>query len=440
MRRTRSWSPAAAACLVALLAPTSATALPAFARKTGLACSACHEVWPRLNDFGQSFRDRGYRLEGGRDAPIEQSSAYWPLAMRTTVGYQWLRQTLVPVNGGTTTTQTGALGFTGLDVLSGGTLSDKVSYLLTYTPGLGGAGFGQAPQDGNLESAWVGIHDIGGTPWVNVRVGKHALDLPVDEHRSITLTQGYNAYHFHPQGTATTFEAGENQSGVELYGHSDYSRVRYSVSVINQNGAALSDNVLSTPAAWGHVQGTQYLDSDVLAAVKGGVFGMAGWQPTQFALLTPPGGAPTPVNGTGFSSKPYHRYGAELQLTFLSRVYPLTVSGVVMAGDDDAALVPGGVRSAQFVGGWGEVTWTPSLRWTAIARYEQLNNTQAATDANPVGTGNLTAVTAALRHTVELTSRTELAFHLEVSRSAVQAADGTVPDVTTGLAGFDFAF
>lgn len=47
-----------------------ALAIPAFARKTGLACSACHEVWPRLNDFGQLFRDNGYRLKRDRDAPM----------------------------------------------------------------------------------------------------------------------------------------------------------------------------------------------------------------------------------------------------------------------------------------------------------------------------------------------------------------------------------
>ena len=31
-------------------------AVPAFARKTGLSCSACHGGWSRLNDFGQLFR------------------------------------------------------------------------------------------------------------------------------------------------------------------------------------------------------------------------------------------------------------------------------------------------------------------------------------------------------------------------------------------------
>ncbi len=33
--------------------------IPAFARKYGLRCSACHTVWPELNAFGQRFKDNG---------------------------------------------------------------------------------------------------------------------------------------------------------------------------------------------------------------------------------------------------------------------------------------------------------------------------------------------------------------------------------------------
>src|SRR5438105_10854336 len=39
----------------------SASALPLFARRTGMACTACHEAWPRLTDFGELYRDNGYQ-------------------------------------------------------------------------------------------------------------------------------------------------------------------------------------------------------------------------------------------------------------------------------------------------------------------------------------------------------------------------------------------
>ena len=58
--------------------------IPAFARKYGLPCSACHEAWPMLNNFGQTFKDNGYQLGNERDAPIYQEPAYWPIMFRTT--------------------------------------------------------------------------------------------------------------------------------------------------------------------------------------------------------------------------------------------------------------------------------------------------------------------------------------------------------------------
>ena len=61
---------------------STANALPAFARKYGLRCSACHEAWPMLNYFGQKFKDNGYQLMNDRDAPIWQNPSYWPVTFR----------------------------------------------------------------------------------------------------------------------------------------------------------------------------------------------------------------------------------------------------------------------------------------------------------------------------------------------------------------------
>ena len=72
------------ASLVLLFSASDAHALPAFARKYGLRCSACHEAWPMLNYFGQKFKDNGYQLMNDRDAPIWQNNGYWPVTMRIT--------------------------------------------------------------------------------------------------------------------------------------------------------------------------------------------------------------------------------------------------------------------------------------------------------------------------------------------------------------------
>src|SRR5436853_7333020 len=62
----------------------NANAIPAFARKYGLRCSACHVAWPVLNDFGWRFKDNGYQLMNDRDAPIWQNPGYWPITLRIT--------------------------------------------------------------------------------------------------------------------------------------------------------------------------------------------------------------------------------------------------------------------------------------------------------------------------------------------------------------------
>lgn len=428
-------------------------ALPLFARKTGLACSACHEVWPRLNDFGQLFRDRGYRLERDRDAPVDQDPSYFPLAFRTTAGYQWLRQTLVPADTGTVTTQTGTFGFTGLDVWAAGTLGEKLSFAITYTPGLVGTGFQLAgnPGSSDLETAWIGFHDVGVRNWLNFRVGKHALDLPIDEHRQITLTSGYNVYHFHPQGSmppgnnSVTFEPGNNQPGVEIYGHSELSRVRYSVSVINERDSVIfSDNVISNPVVWGHLTAEHYLNNPILANVKAGVFGSVGWHPTGVLTLTPPpvpGGPPsTPaqIQGTGFGSKNHYNYGAELHLQFLSVVNPFTLSTVVWGNTQDKALIANATQDASWLGFFVEGVYTYNPRLSLIGRYERIRTTQVGDPTQFQANGDLTAITGAIRHTFELTSRTEAALQLELSRKRVEAGDGTLPDTYTGLIAFDF--
>ena len=59
-------------------------AIPAFARKYGLPCSACHTAWPELNNFGLVFRDNGYQLMNDRDSPIWQNPSYFPITFRIT--------------------------------------------------------------------------------------------------------------------------------------------------------------------------------------------------------------------------------------------------------------------------------------------------------------------------------------------------------------------
>ena len=46
-----------------LLAPEGAQAVPSFARQTGMACQACHTVFPELTPFGRRFKLNGYTID-----------------------------------------------------------------------------------------------------------------------------------------------------------------------------------------------------------------------------------------------------------------------------------------------------------------------------------------------------------------------------------------
>src|SRR5215467_1254661 len=93
-------------CIVAAIILTSsvlfstcrAYAIPAFARKYNLPCSACHEAWPKLNNFGQVFRDNGFQLMTDRDSPIYQNPSYWPIMMRTIPQWHYETTNNVPLD------------------------------------------------------------------------------------------------------------------------------------------------------------------------------------------------------------------------------------------------------------------------------------------------------------------------------------------------------
>src|SRR5215472_7470212 len=107
-----------------------ANAIPAFARKYGLRCSACHEAWPQLNPFGQKFKDNGYQLMNDRDAPIWQNPSYWPVTFRMTPNWHRESTGKVATDQGSGITRVTSSGFDlgGLDFHTAGTLEKNFSF------------------------------------------------------------------------------------------------------------------------------------------------------------------------------------------------------------------------------------------------------------------------------------------------------------------------
>src|SRR6202049_5262812 len=82
------------------MAIVPAFSIPAFARRPGLRCTACHEAWPVLNDFGRAFRDNGYQLRTGKDKPTDNPFAFWPVSFRLAASYQYTSLSAQPTDQG----------------------------------------------------------------------------------------------------------------------------------------------------------------------------------------------------------------------------------------------------------------------------------------------------------------------------------------------------
>src|SRR6266481_7225376 len=186
--------------LLLFFTPADSFAIPAFARKYGLRCSACHVAWPVLNDFGWRFKDNGYQLMNDRDAPIWQNPSYWPITLRITPF--WHRESTDKItydtpSGGSALRRLTFTGFDfgGLDILSAGTIEKNISFqIIPASDELGAF---------HIEAVNARLDNLFHSPWLNFKFGKFELDNIVSEKRGLTLSAsggGYQIYHFIPPG------------------------------------------------------------------------------------------------------------------------------------------------------------------------------------------------------------------------------------------------
>src|ERR1019366_6026657 len=254
-----------------------ASALPAFARKYGLRCSACHESWPMLNFFGQKFKDNGYQLMNDRDAPIWQNPGYWPVTFRIVPIWHRVSTNKVQVDSGdgqgNAEAKITSSGFdlSGLDFHTGGTLEKNFSFYVLPSS--------DATASFHFETVMARLDNIFGSPWLNVKLGKFELDKLLSEKRILTLIGNggiYQLYHFMPAGDGNIFgQMGDNQLGVEVMGHSYNDRTRYSVSLLSSNDGSVGLPYGSESYS-AFITGSQAFDAGKLGVQRLGFYLMAG--------------------------------------------------------------------------------------------------------------------------------------------------------------------
>ena len=452
--------------VVFILLSTSqpANALPAFARKYGLRCSACHESWPMLNYFGQKFKDNGYQLMNDRDSPIWQNPGYWPVTFRITPIWHRVSTGKVPVDQGTGVTRITTSGFdlSGLDFHTGGTLEKNFSfYVLPSSDNTGAFHF---------ESVFARLDNIFGSTWLNLKLGKFELDNLLSEKRVLTLTGNggiYQLYHFIPVGDGNIFgQMGDNQLGIEVMGHSYNDRTRYSAALLSSTDGNVG--LTYGNAYTGFFTFSQAFDTGKLGVDRIGAYGMVGEAPTYY--LTQGG---TPLGGSGLSNQSFSREGFFGQFYF-GQHFDLQV--VTQHGQDSAwfgqgygdpidtpgapnnligTVLPAGSQAPTWNGVLFEPHYVYSPQLIFIGRYETLRMSQQAngsgyTGVGPTGIagpspsnlGNLSTYTVGFRYNPFMTSRAGFAWHNEYNWLH---SDGTGPNnsnVNTSevLTGFDFDF
>jgi len=105
----------------ALVAAPAALAVPSFARQTGMACEACHTVYPELTHFGRVFKANGYILTNvkqvrdvtGKKEELLALSQAVPLSIMVQISDTQLKGSLPDMSGSTAPglAQNGTVGF-----------------------------------------------------------------------------------------------------------------------------------------------------------------------------------------------------------------------------------------------------------------------------------------------------------------------------------------
>jgi hypothetical protein len=440
-------------------------AIPAFARKYGLPCSACHTAWPELNNFGQTFRDNGYQLGNDRDSPIYQHPSYFPITFRITPNWHLERtnhQPIDAVSGDPTsglidgTVKAHGFDLSGIDIWAAGTLYKNISFSVLPS----------ADSSGNFhfENAFVRLDNLLKSHWLSVKFGKFELDNVISEKRFLFLSANgglYQTYHFTPVGDSNNFGLGDNQLGLELSGHSANSYTRYGAALLSSN-----DGNVGLPANRGYdtyLTFSQAFEAGRLGLERFGVYAYIGERPTfsltSSAIPGAPTGGTTAIPGTGIGNKPFYRVGFAGDLNLGKFEFlPFFVHGRDNAflGTSTPAnqLLPVGASAPVWNGGFIETHYYVHPQFVVTQRYEIIRMSQQALATDPANQGDITAYSVGYRWYPIMFSRAGLAWHNEY---AITKTIGNTPLSGDGVGlppllptravwsgslffGFDFAF
>jgi hypothetical protein len=173
------------AAMLAVLVPSIAGAIPAFARRHKISCSTCHAPFPKLKDFGDEFAGNGFVIpeeEKDRDYVTAGDDLLWlnrdfPLALRFDLygvydsGYNTEYDLQVPW---------------GVKLLSGGTLYKNIGYYFYFY-------MSERGEVAGIEDAYIHFNNLGGSEF-DIMLGQFQTSDPLMK-RELRLTyEDYEIY------------------------------------------------------------------------------------------------------------------------------------------------------------------------------------------------------------------------------------------------------
>jgi hypothetical protein len=376
-QKTSSWLLACATVVSALLlCPDSAHAMPVFARQYDLTCAACHAAYPRLNAFGEQFRDNNFRLANWREKTTVDTHDDMlalpksvPLAIRAQAYVQYRQAREVDTDP---TSPTYYTAFTAnnaesdfqspylIKLLSSAPLSDHITY---YFYGI----FAEKGANGTsvIEDAWFRHDDSFGTG-VATQLGQFQVsDLMFPRETRLTF-QDFMAYRF----SGITYERG-------ILFDRGVGPLKLALGLVNGNGIDVNYN-LNSPGLY---RPDKMFDNDnrknVFARagmdagpVRVGIFGQSGSQPSATGTF----GATAGTRDTD-----QYTEGLDLSGKFGENLYWFAQG---LWNQWDGFLDADPTRNYHWFAGFAGIDYVHSSRWT----YSFLWNYADARDLTDSGT------------------------------------------------------
>lgn len=216
--------------VVTAAAATRAEAIPAFARKYQFSCSTCHAPVPRLKPFGEEFAARGFRLEDPSQEPPRATYDVGDPTLRLMRDLPLAIRLEGHASIGEKGERTGDAQWPwAFKILSGGQLSQKISYYFYYILEKG--------HSGGLEDAWVQFNSLFGSP-VDLVVGQFQVCDPLFK-RELRLSRfDYQIFKTHvgQVGVDLTYDRGVIASWAFP------GEVDSVLQIVNGNGIGMADD------------------------------------------------------------------------------------------------------------------------------------------------------------------------------------------------------